>query len=470
MAELTEHYQYSALTAGDDFSDNGYKFTDADRHKQDFLDWLGAEGHVHDGADGTAVEPDTAPSLELETTGGVIPASTRVFYKYTYVNSRGEETAASPEAFIDTPAALDSPSAPSLSYEDTGGVLQAGNYFYALSSYTDASIQETLAMNFNYISIPANTSTNVITLTLPDPEVGQTGFNVYRRAPGQSKYFFLDSIDTTGGPITEYVDDGSVEDNCDRTVPKTNTTNSTNLIVVSLPGATPSLPGTGYTWKIYRTYVQGMWTSSFLVHVVEETTEGSGVIVTFYDDIGISTQSGTYPATTLVTGSPSKIVLTDNAHVEGELPIGSHGFQHTFQQSGYLTETVQGSATFICEFPQVEIVYCRAALGRGSVPASSDVIVDINKGNAGSNPTYTTIFTTQANRPRVLVGEQVGDPTTPDVILLNRGDTLTMDIDQIGGGATPTDRDLVVTVWMIAYGYPEITYVDGESGGVGGEF
>jgi hypothetical protein len=135
MAELTEHFQLSALSAGDDFSDDGYKYTLADRHTIDRKLWLGAEGHVHDGAEGSVIEPTDPPSLELETEGGVIPSGTRVWYKYTYVDIYGQETVASPETFVDTPAALSEPSAPVLSYASTGGILQAGKYWYVLTSY-----------------------------------------------------------------------------------------------------------------------------------------------------------------------------------------------------------------------------------------------------------------------------------------------------------------------------------------------
>lgn len=364
MAEYTEHYQLSALSSGGDFADEGYKYTKADRHLIDHVGWLGAEGHVHDGAVYTAVEPDTPPTLELDTDGsGNIPAGTTVYYKYTYVTPRGEETAASPEAFVVTPAAIAEPSSPILSYATTGGILMAGNYFYAISSYTDASINETRAINSSYISVPATTSTNAITIGFPDPDSGQTGFNIYRRAPGQSKFFFLASVDTTGiTPPTEYVDDGTVADDCDRTLPKANTTNNTNTITVSLPGATPALPDDGYTWKIYRTYVTGAWSSSFLVHVVEETSEGSGVIVTSYEDIGSSTLNGKYPDTTIVAGSPSKILLTGGAEVQGLLPAsmidGAVGGSTTILIAGPdASAEAQAMANYVCDGTNDEVEF-----------------------------------------------------------------------------------------------------------------
>lgn len=474
MAGSTDHYGLNTISSsGESFSTDGYKYTSADRQTIDTLLYLGAEAHHHDGATGAVEEPEDPLQLTLNTTGGTLPAGTRIYYKWTYLTSRGEETAAGPEAFIDTPNAISEPSAPSISYTTTGGTLQGGNYFYVLSAYVNSSIAESKALNPAYITIPATTITNEITLDLPTVPDGATGFNVYRRLPGQAKYYWLASIDTdVATPPTSYVDDGSVEEDCDRTIPKFNTTNSTNSVEVELPADVTMLPE-GYTWKIYRTFIDGSWGSSFLTHVVEYTDEATPIITTTYTDVGISTTEGTYPATSLVINSPSKILLTDGAEVQGVLPLSAIAFpiQHTFQWAGPLNvEPVEGSATFICEFPMAEIVSCRAALGRGASPSSSDVIVDINKGTATSNPTYSTIFTTQANRPRVEVGDQVGSRTTPDVNIIERGESLTMDIDQIGGGATPTDRDLVVTVYMIAYGFPETSYVDGESGGTGGDF
>lgn len=471
MAGSTDHYGLMQLGAGEAFSTDGYKYTEADRQTIDNLLYLGAEGHKHTGTAGSIEEPDTAPDLELNSSGGTIPAGTRVYYKYTYVNVRGEESAASPEAFLDTPNSVDDPAAPSPSYTHTGGVLQGGNYYYVLTAYVDASIQESKATNPAFITIPATTATNEITLELPDLPDFASGFNVYRRKPGQTKYFYLDTIDMqVATPPSTYVDDGSVEEDCDRTLPKVNTTNSTNSIDITLPGATPAAPE-GYTWKLYRTYITASWSDSLLVHVVENISEASTTITPTYLDIGISTQDGIWPTTSLVVGNPSKIDLTDGAEVMGDLPMGAFPFQHSFQWAGPLdVEPVQGSAPFICEFPQAEIVHVRAALGRGSSPASTSVIVDINKAPAGAAPSYSTVFTTQANRPVIAVGDQFGDPTTPDTILLERGDSLTLDIDQIGGGATPTDRDLVVTVYMIAYGYPATSYVEGSSGGTGGDF
>jgi hypothetical protein len=76
----------------------------------------------------------------------------------------------------------------------------------------------------------------------------------------------------------------------------------------------------------------------------------------------------------------------------------------------------------------------------GTAPTGADLIIDINK-NGG------TIFTTQANRPRVTAGTNAsGASATPDVVGLAAGDYLTVDIDQIGSGTPGSDLTVCVTV------------------------
>lgn len=72
-----------------------------------------------------------------------------------------------------------------------------------------------------------------------------------------------------------------------------------------------------------------------------------------------------------------------------------------------------------------------------TAPTGASLIVDVNK--AG-----TTIFTNQANRPEIAIGETTDDSGTPDVTALAEGDKLTIDIDQIG--STIAGADLTVEV------------------------
>lgn len=443
MAGYTSHYGFQRLGAGDAFSENSYKFTDADRVLMDRLVYLGAEGHRHTGesASGTYASPSLGASISLTSGGGALPSGTRVYYKYAYVDAYGNESAPSPEVYVDTPTPIDSPNPPSLTYSSTGGTLLPGTYFYVLAAYRNTSTEETLALSPAYITVLPTTSTNTITLTLPSPPTGAHGFNVYRQKAGGDGYYFVKSIATNvATPPTTYVDTGADAEDCNRTLPISNSTFSTNTVTISLPGATPIVP-TGYTWKIYRTFTAGNYTDSVLA---------SGISSTSYADTGLGTTTGQPAASAQFIGSPDRINLEDGSEIQGRMPPGHvAGFPYviTFAYNGYLS-ALTGITPWLCEFPSATIMGVRASLGSGYAPASQPVIVDVNKGASSATPTYSTIFTTQANRPQIPVGAQVGDRTQPNVASLVAGDSLTVDIDQAGGGATPTDRNLIVNVYM----------------------
>lgn len=72
-----------------------------------------------------------------------------------------------------------------------------------------------------------------------------------------------------------------------------------------------------------------------------------------------------------------------------------------------------------------------------TAPTGAALIVDVNKNG-------TTIFTTQANRPQCAVSAVTGTSATPDVTSWAAGETLTVDIDQIG--STVAGGGLTVTI------------------------
>lgn len=459
----TDNYGLQTLGAGEAFSTNSYQFSSRDREAIDRLLRLGAETHVHNGSTLATTSPEVPPELTLDTTSGNIPAGRTVRYKFAWVDANGAESAASPEATVATPAAIASPAGPTLVPSTTGGTLLPGNYFYALTAYTGSSTSETKAGTRIFITLPTGSTTNTITLTLPSLPAGADGFNVYRRGPGESMYAFVDSVDmTVATPPTTFLDDGSTSPNCNRTPPNANMTNATNNVTIDIPGATPAVPA-GLTWKIYRTYAAGDYSNSFLVEVVEETAPSSGIIVTTYVDTGISVSSGQPLSASQFTTNPGKIDLEDGNEVENNLPMGLvAGFPYTveFEWDGIL-ETDTGVVPWVCPFANAEIISVTAWTKFGSVPASSDVIVDVNIAQDSATPTKTTVFTTQGNRPTIPVSQQVGAPAVPDVVAVTQGDALYADIDQVGGGATPTDDGLIVQVYLFVYGFPTTTWVPG---------
>ncbi len=449
MPFLTQNFSFTGLLPGDQFSANGYAFVDDNMVRIDSLLALGRD-HQHTGASGSISNPDTAPSLVLATDQGNLPAGTTVRYRYSYVDQFGNETAASPEATVTTASPIGSPSALALSFQDTGGTLLGGLYFYALTSYVTSNTAETRLGVRSDISVNFATTTNQITMQLPSLPAGATGFNVYRRAPGETLYNYLTSIDMdVATPPTEYIDTGAVSPNCERQPPNTNNTNSQNNVDISLPGATPTVPA-NVTWKIYRSFNAGVWTASNLHHVVEETFGGSGIIDPTYLDLGGGTGTQTAPEASLIASQPSKVDLEDLNEVQGILPVGANivPFEVTFSYGGPLAVTT-GTSVWRCPFDKAQIQNVSATLGRGFVGASTIVIVDVNKFDTDDvTPSWGTIYTTQANRPEIAVGDQVGTSTVPDIVDLTINDMLTVDIDQTGGGATPTDEDLIVTLYM----------------------
>ncbi len=449
MASNTEHFGLKRLQGGDNLSDNGYQFTDQDRITIDALLHQGVQ-HVHNGSTTTATAPSTALTLTLLNTAGSIPAGTRVYYKYTLVTSGGLETVPSIEYFKDTAAPIVEPAPPSLSQSATAGSLLPGNYYYILTAYTTVNTQETKGLNSAYITVPVGTSTNRVILTMPTIPTGATGFNIYRKKPGGSRYDYLSSV-LAAAPT--YTDTGGVLEDCNRTLPISNSTNATNSIQASI-GTVP----VGMTWKLYRTYQVGNYINALAHWVVEETSEGSGVITGTYVDAGQATTTGTPPSQTQVISNPPKVKLLDAAEVQGRLPLGSiSAFPVVveFHYSGPLA-VVQGAGVYVLEFPKATVKGVRATLGRGSFPSTDPVLVDVNKGTNVTNPVYTTIFTTQTGRPTVLVNQQRGVRVVPDVTELVEGESLSVDIDQTG--TAETARDITVTIYLWVYGFNLISH------------
>jgi hypothetical protein len=68
-------------------------------------------------------------------------------------------------------------------------------------------------------------------------------------------------------------------------------------------------------------------------------------------------------------------------------------------------------------------------------PAGAALIFDVNKNG-------TTIFTNQAHRPQIAIGQNTGETTDIDVNSLADGDYLTIDVDQIGSDIAGSDASI----------------------------
>ncbi len=96
---------------------------------------------------------------------------------------------------------------------------------------------------------------------------------------------------------------------------------------------------------------------------------------------------------------------------------------------------VTGAGTFRLPFDYgARIISIRATVG--TAPTGADLIIDVNKNG-------TTVFTT-ATRPTIPASSNISQIAIPDVVDLNGGDYLTIDVDQVG--STVAGEDLVVAV------------------------
>lgn len=449
MARFSDRWGLSILGPGDKISDRGYKFAAADIALVDRLLAYAVEQHRHTGLSAIDRTPDVGLNLTLETTGGTMPSGSRFFYRYTLVDPDGNESAGSPIVSIDTATAIIAPQAPSPVVVTGSGSLLPGRYTYVLSAYKNINTLESKAINSAAIAIPSTNASNSVQLTLPSLPLGATGFNVYRRAPSGMHYLYLDSVEPGGAtPTTTWVDDGSIDGDCDRGLPSNNRTASENAVRITYPGATPTVPD-GYSWRIYRTVTPADWGRSLLATIAPQGA--TPFTPTAMLDVGSGTQIGGPPSQAQVFSAPPKVDLTDAAEVQGTLPPGlvTVPVQLTFVESGPVTAGT-GVFVWVCDFDMADIISVRAHLSPESTPAVDPVIVDVNAYRAGqATPAWQSIFGDGPSRPQVPAGETVGAASTPTAIHhLVLGDRLSVDVDQSGGGATPTDQDITVNILL----------------------
>lgn len=449
MVTYTDDYGLARLGAGDSLASDNYKFGTTDRDFIAQMLRLGAETHHHNGAvaGNTGLEVGARSiTLTHSQDAGVIPGGLRVYYEFTIVVD-GVESNPSAPVYFDTPAPIASPLAPTLSTASTGGVLLPGNYYYVLTAYTGTNTQETRGPSPKYILIPSGTSTNIVTVTLPALPAGADGFNVYRKKPGGVRYDYVASIDmTVATPPTVFIDDGSIEEDCNRTLPSQNYTNIQNMITVELTGD-PLDPGDG--WRIYRTYVENDYLNSRIADLPDDELE--------FEDLGAA-GLGSPPTEGVAVGSPDRILLTNADEVQGTLPPGMvSGFplERTFFFPGVLSPGVAESM-WVCPFEEAYVVGAIGALGRNSFPASTPVIFDVQVGT-GSAPSFVTVYAAPEDRPSIATTATVGAWAPATVVVdnrrLSRGDSLSTEIIQTGGGATPTDEDLTISILLeVKYG------------------
>lgn len=83
------------------------------------------------------------------------------------------------------------------------------------------------------------------------------------------------------------------------------------------------------------------------------------------------------------------------------------------------------------------ITVSKVRLAVVSAPTGADLIIDVNKNGS-------TMFTTQANRPKIVAGAVSGVSVAPDITSLVEDDKLSIDIDQVGSTLVGTTLSITI--------------------------
>lgn len=118
----------------------------------------------------------------------------------------------------------------------------------------------------------------------------------------------------------------------------------------------------------------------------------------------------------------------------GQMPTGKVDKTLTFSISGTLM-TGQKKQRLVAP---CDISLLKVRLVADTGPVGADLIIDIHKGTGAG----TTIFSTQANRPKILNGAKTGVSVAPDVIAISEGDEFSVYVDQIGSGTAGADLSI----------------------------
>jgi len=315
----TQRFGLSHFGLGVDgsFSEDGGKHTGRDRRTLDRI-LAAMEGHRHEG--GARVEdPDFAPSLVLDDTQGALAAGATFYYRVSFIDQYGLETAAGDEASVATFASVSAPAPPRLEAE-TGGTLDDGIYYYGLTGHSQGN--ETTLSPPQIITISDwNTVSVYVSNTLP---TGTDEVSIWRQGPLESGYTRLATVaigenahpEQPGDPLYPlFVDDGSIPaiaPTASNQPPTTNLTNASNAVEVIIP----AIPTGVQRWRLYRTRQSGQYGAASLVaEVVETEEEGSGALVTTFLDMGAALSPGK-PLESSQTLSPSRL-LSDELKSSG---------------------------------------------------------------------------------------------------------------------------------------------------------
>ena len=282
----TENFGFTRVGRDETIAKNNYAALTTDRSLLDRILHV-ALSHTHDGGD-RLPNPDQSPSLVTEQgdPDAMLPGGRTYYYRYSFIDRFGLETAGSPESSISTPEGTSAPQAPDLDHQTSGGELDAGTYSYRIT-FSDLQGGETTPSDAASITIQSGQCNGQcrIELTLPGAPAIAPCVNIYRAKQGQTRFYLLAKVENS----TTFYDDGTITEDITRTPPRNNTTGGQNKVEVTVP----LIPEDAIAWRLYRSQIPGNYSNASLVHhVVETDEEADGALVATWVDLGGSLLSG----------------------------------------------------------------------------------------------------------------------------------------------------------------------------------
>ncbi len=322
------------------------------------------ETHDHTGGK-RVVGPVGVPSLLQSPNNGSLPGSTTFYYRYSFVDRYGFETAACGEVGITTPEIITPPQPPELSGVE-GGILAPGLYYYFLTAVVDVDDETQLSGPAVITVVPGEGSVQVDG-PLVD-QVGLDGYNVWRQGPGEACPTKVGTFTVEGDG---FLDDGSVPADdraCDsgKMPPAFTLTNSTNAVTVSMDPddaatlAAGAVSGQISRWRIYRTLTSGGFSNRSLLVTVGPDADGE--LPSLYVDNGSATP---------VQGAPSDVDRT--LHPSVKIKSGGDGNVEnpTLMSADHTVWTVDVG-------PTGEVWNRRAAFGTGYALGRGPILTSAN--------------------------------------------------------------------------------------------
>jgi len=403
-----------SLTLGGNLSD----------HDKQLIDRVLAALELHDHSGGTKLaDPSTTPTGVLSTSGGHLPAGTTYYYRVSYIDQFGLETAATEEIAFTTPLPLDVPATPTVTVDSTSGLLTVGVFYYSLSAVDADGNQTGLSVPATATVISGNSTVNITARTLPD---GAVKYNVWRQGPRSSSYTMIGEITD---PTVVFQDNGFVPDDplaCDPTTlpPAVNQTNATSMVTFAPPD--PDIVGAEggpvKAWRVYRASASGSYSVNSLLGEVNTTVnqDGTGGLLLYFIDDGTLIPLAGQPRELSETLAPSKQIIgggggndalifpanTDGSHYrlvcadDGTLVtrLSPGGYYDPERGNVYLFSS--GSVSYRLQVDDDGLLYTTAAVagatdtvypaGRGPDLPSPDPLISYKLGVADDGSLLTT--------------------------------------------------------------------------------